>query len=223
MKIEALIFDIDGTVYSNNLMYLHTVPLFLRHPRTMLAFSKARKKLHYDTAHIDSSGLSFAQYQYNLLGRLRGISSEQAQHKLDNFRNQWETIFNFIKPYKQFKPMVEHFKAKGLKLALLSDFPLGKKMERLKLDGIWDAALCTEDTGALKPDVRGFLAVAQAIGVNPANCLYVGNSYKFDVIGASKAGMLTAHLKWGKAKKGSLAGFTFYNYDNLKSFIESKI
>jgi putative hydrolase of the HAD superfamily len=216
MKIKALIFDIDGTVYSNTLMYLYTLPLMLRHPRTMITFAKARRLLHYCSEDIDASGLGFKAYQARMLGEMRGISSEEAQRNLDSFRTSWEKIFDTVRPYKGFKESIIFFKEAGLKTGLLSDFPLGKKMERLGLSGLWDAELCTEDAGALKPDPRSFLQVASLLGTAPEEVLFVGNSHKFDVIGAKKAGMLAAHLRWRGPVKNSLADFTFYHYKDLR-------
>jgi putative hydrolase of the HAD superfamily len=57
---------------------------------------------------------------------------------------------------------------------------------------LWDAELCSEAAGALKPASAGFNALAAGLGVPADQILYVGNSYRFDVLGAAAAGMKTA-------------------------------
>ncbi len=221
MKIEAVLFDIDGTVYSNNVMYLHSIPLFCKYSRHLMLFSKARKYLHYHATEIDASGLNFVEFQAEYMAELaqNSTGSEECQAELNKFRTEWEQIFSKIKPYKHFKETVCAFKEAGLKVGLFSDFPLSDKMDRLGLndEGLWDAAVSAEDCGALKPDPRGFLTTAQLCGVAPDKVLFVGNSYAYDVLGAKAAGMKTAHLHHGGPAKNSEADFTFYDYRVLKN------
>lgn len=219
MKIEAVLFDIDGTVYANNVMHLHSIPLFCKYSRHLTLFSKARKYLHYHAADIDASGLSFVDFQARYMAELsqNGATPEECLAELHKFRIEWEQIFSKMKPYKHFKETVIAFKEAGLKVGLFSDFPLSDKMARLGVDGLWDAALSAEDCGALKPDPRGFLMTAQQCGVAPDKVLFVGNSHAYDVLGAKAAGMHTAHLRWGKPIKNSCADFTFYDYRVLKN------
>jgi putative hydrolase of the HAD superfamily len=108
---------------------------------------------------------------------------------------------------------------------MLSDFPLENKIEYLGLRGKWDAILCSEATGRLKPDPLPFIKLAEALGLPPEKILYVGNSFSYDVIGAQKAGMKAAWIKpmiscsrvFGKKRK--TADFVFYNYRQLCDFV----
>lgn len=218
MKIEAIIFDIDGTVYANNGMHLLSLPLFLRYGRRLLRLSKARHLLHKEPNLVNESGLSFQEYQGQLMSQLSHgrYTPEESQLQIEEFRNQWEKIFYLLKPYRSFKKSIGELKELGLKVALFSDFPIEPKLSYLGLSGMWDATLCSEDAGALKPDPRGFLAIAKAIDVDPSKILFVGNSYQYDVLGAKAAGMYCAHLKFGSAVKDSQADFTFYGYKSFK-------
>jgi putative hydrolase of the HAD superfamily len=219
MKIEAVLFDIDGTVYSNNIMHLYSIPLFCKYSHFLMHFSKARKYLHYHVAEIDASGLNFAQFQAKYMAELtqNRFSPQECQASLNVFRTEWEQIFSKIKPYQHFKATVIAFKEAGFKVGLFSDFPLSDKMARLGLDGLWDVAVSAEDCGALKPDPRGFLVAAELCGVSPDKVLFVGNSYAYDVLGAKAAGMHTAHLRYGGPVKNSEADITFYDYRVLKN------
>ena len=72
--------------------------------------------------------------------------------------------------------------------------------------GFWDAALCSEEIGALKPDRRPFDRLAAALGCGPERILYVGNSRGYDVLGAKRAGMQAALVTGFRAKTGGTAG-----------------
>lgn len=221
MKIKAILFDIDGTVYSNNLMHLYTAPLFFRYAQLLLLFQKTRKKLH--CAPPVKNGKEFKARQAHLLASLSGgrWSPEQAQSQLEAFIADWENIFDKIKPYKGLKETLHAFRAAGLKTGLFSDFPLNRKIERLGLGGLWDAALSAEDVGALKPADRGFKAAAAALKAAAAETLFIGNNYQYDILGAKGAGMRAAHLKFGPPVKNSAADFTFYCYKDLKKQVFS--
>jgi putative hydrolase of the HAD superfamily len=57
--------------------------------------------------------------------------------------------------------------------------------------------VCIADStivGIAKPDPRIFYHVAEAIGVQPERCLYVGDTVRFDVIGARAAGFHPYHF-----------------------------
>lgn len=48
--------------------------------------------------------------------------------------------------------------------------------------------------GIAKPDPRIFHHVAEAIGVPPERCLYVGDTVRYDILGARAAGFLPLHF-----------------------------
>ena len=130
----------------------------------------------------------------------------QVQLQLEkHFYRGWESYFKKIKPYSHVKQCLEAFKSAGLKLGLLSDFPVETKIKHLGIDSYWDAVLCSEDVGALKPDPRPFLKLAEALGTEPSKILYVGNKVKYDVAGAKRAGMESALISRKKQYRNSSA------------------
>jgi putative hydrolase of the HAD superfamily len=105
-------------------------------------------------------------------------------------------------------------------LALLSDFPPETKLKNLGLAGCWDAVLCSEKIGALKPALRPFTELAQALGCPPEQVLYVGNSRLYDAAGARRAGMKTALVThWFACSGKNKADFTFHSYRQLRDFV----
>jgi len=79
----------------------------------------------------------------------------------------------------------------GLKLGVLSDYPAEAKLAALELTGLFDAILFAQspEIGVFKPNPRGLLAVVKALGVSPAETLYVGDRPEVDSAAAAAAGV----------------------------------
>lgn len=70
-----------------------------------------------------------------------------------------------------------------------------EKIDQLALRDRFDEILVAGDLGIYKPDPRIFLRLAEALGVSPAETLFVGDSFESDVVGAAAAGMRTAWIR----------------------------
>ncbi|MBN2509847.1 MAG: HAD family hydrolase [Spirochaetales bacterium] len=214
MGFTAIGFDIDGTLYANYKMFLHSLPAGLFHPRLSWNFGKVRKEIRrIRPVH------NFRHLQAQLLAGHMGMEPEHAFALMERFLYQsWETSFRGIKPLNGVKAVLLDLKSRGFKLAALSDFPAARKLEYLGLTGMWDTAFSSEDTQYLKPHPEPFLEMASRLDTPPENILYVGNSYRYDVLGAKGVGMCAAHYS-SRPKPRSKADFTFFDYKDLRDFI----
>lgn len=92
---------------------------------------------------------------------------------------------------------VQAAKAAGRRLALLSnelDLFYGADLRhRLPLLAAFDVVVDATHTGILKPDPRAYAAVTDALGVAPADCVFVDDQRR-NVEGARAAGMQTVHF-----------------------------
>jgi putative hydrolase of the HAD superfamily len=139
----------------------------------------------------------------------------------------WEPLFKKIRLFPHARETLEALRAAGITTGLLSDFPPETKLEYLGIAGLWDTVLCSERVGALKPDPRPFGELASALSLKPEQILYVGNSFRFDVAGAKRAGMKAAWLT-GKARRNRAASagagragadFSFFDYRQLRKYV----
>ena len=239
--IAAVAFDLDGTLYPNYRLNIRLIPFFFKEWRLLLAFGKARNILHSgrpDKLAPDNARAGrqpdFYQEQATLTAAVLGRRAENIKDKIETqIYRGWEPHFKKIRLYNCVKQTLETFRAAGLKMGLLSDFPPKTKMEYLGIGGYWDAVLCSEETGVLKPASLPFLKLAQALKTDPAQILYVGNSLKYDVIGAKQAGMQAALInrlclrKTQPESKGAESGnsgrpdFVFRDYRQLCNYVLS--
>lgn len=221
MKIKAILFDIDGTLYDNQDVVWPGIPLILKHWSMLLSFRKVRQYLHKEHDAALQAGIPFIDFQADCQAKLRnkGESRQQMLTWRALFIADFDHIFNKVRPVEHVVQLLEYCRSRQVKMGLLSDFPLCKKMERLGLQGYWQVEMCTENCGALKPNTKGFTDAAAVIGEQPTDILFVGNSYKYDVIGARAAGMKTAHYTHRK-NSSSEADFQFHDYRQLKEKLE---
>jgi putative hydrolase of the HAD superfamily len=223
-EIAAVAFDVDGTLYPDYRFFLRALPQAFFHPRLLAAFAMARKRIRM----MDADENSFYDLQARLCAEILGESKN-----IDNIRaliskhiySAWEKLFNGVKIYNHVKECIGSFREHGIKLAVLSDFPLGVKLNSLRLGGLWDVELCSEELGALKPHPLPFRRLAESLALPPQRILYVGNSPAYDVIGARNAGMMAAlrrsplrlKLRIPDPVRGSV--FTFSDYRQLQEYV----
>jgi putative hydrolase of the HAD superfamily len=218
--ITAIGFDIDGTLYPPLALYGRLVPFTAAHLPLMLAFRKTRAVMHREPVR---AGAFYERQAAVLAGFLKSDTASAGHLIEEKIYRQWTEIFKRIKPYPCAAETIRAFKNAGYKLGVLSDFPIREKLVNMRLDGYWDAQISSEETGAVKPAVSGFLALAAKLETPPENILYVGNSYRFDVEGAAAAGMKTAlrvhPLRISRQFSGIRPDIVFSHYRELREAV----
>lgn len=95
------------------------------------------------------------------------------------------------KPYPNVKSVLDSLSAKGLRLGVISNWDSSAKpiLASCGLLDRFEAVLISSEVGISKPDERIFRLAVQRTGVDPSRCLYVGDNYYDDAVGASSIGM----------------------------------
>jgi len=124
-------------------------------------------------------------------------------------------LFAGLKPYAGLEEALDRLADSGLRLAVLSDLPPRRKLSLMGLEGRFDPALCSEDSGALKPSPEPFRMLCSALGLPSAEILYVGNSIACDLVGARAAGMPIAMISRRRVPGADLS---FSDWKGLVAF-----
>lgn len=195
MEIHGIGFDVDGTLYPHFHMLRALLPAFLAAPFLSAAFRKARREIR-DLESIEN----FREVQAAITARFLNRPAHEVMDAIERkLYRRWRESFRSIRPFRDLRPVLCELRRKGYKLGILSDFPIDYKLETLGVADCWDVVLSSEEIGFLKPDPRAFLKFAETMEIAPQAILFVGNNYKYDIMGAAKVGMKTAWLKGGKA------------------------
>ena len=227
MKIAAVAFDLDGTLYSDIRLFIRLVPFFLKHHGLLLAMGKTRKQLRDINSDGNQqnhafSGMDFYDAQAALIAEILQKSQAEVKEKIEKLIYRgWEKHFKKIRLFPYVKTCLEAFRQRGVKIGLLSDFPPEKKLENLGIMDYWDSIASSEESGRLKPDPLPFLALAGKMKLPPEEILYVGNNYHYDVLGARSAGMKTALIcsRWTRFSREPMPDFIFHDYRQLQKYV----
>lgn len=218
-EIDAIAFDIDGTLYPNRAFYRFLGPFLLKNARFLSDFGKVRETIRiWQEKHPGEKHADFFSWQSELMAGYLHCTPEEARRILEEkIYEGWKPLFEKVKPFPYLVESFTAFKNAGLKIGVLSDFLPAQKGDIWGLAPLCDVILGSEETGALKPSPVPFAALSKALGVIPSRILYVGNSLRSDVRGAHEAGMKTAVIKHffsfcpGKCE----ADISFFGYRQL--------
>jgi len=222
--IKGVAFDLDGTLYPNYRLHLRILPTLIKELRLVAAFGMARSVIRKEQENTSIIQSDFYQYQADITAKILSVPVAPLKEKIDRLiYKAWELPFKDIKLFKGVKETLLELRKAGYKLGLLSDFPPETKLKYLGLDGLWDAVLCSESFGAIKPHPLSFKELAAAMSLPPENILYIGNSRSYDIAGANRAGMKTAWIKSplfpGGGFKKPKPDFSFNNYRQLLEYM----
>ncbi|OJH15206.1 haloacid dehalogenase [Borreliella bissettiae] len=227
--IKAVVFDLDGTLYPeaarNKLMFFE----FLTNVKFFLAFKQIRKKIRILQSNQFSSSNrdELFSLQVKMLSEHLNLDENRCSFLLNKiyYSQIFSDKFKKLKPYHGVQDLIYWLKFKGIKLGIMSDFPiLGRVKNLLGIqDSFWDILCSSEDTGYLKPHKAPFLKVIEDLNLSGNNILYVGNSYEYDILGARNVSMKAAFFSKRNINYKGMIDFIFHDYKDLREYIRLNI
>lgn len=189
--IKGIIFDLDGTL-ANTLRDLQTA---MNNTLSYLGYSDRRDEEAIRMA-INNGAREFVR-------RSLPDAVKNVDFILSSAINQYEAEYSkcYLQktaPYEGIEAMLMSLKAKGIKLAVLSN----KQDFFVKniVDSLFDKKLFTVIQGQeklpLKPNPLATLSIIKTMGIKPSQCLFVGDS-NVDITTAKNAKMRSVGVCWG--------------------------
>lgn len=114
--------------------------------------------------------------------------------------------------YPGVKDTLKELKEFGFKLAIITDADRYHARARLTRVGLLDSfelLVAADMTGTKKPDPAHFLFALNALGLEPEECLVVGDSIKRDIVPARELGLKTAYASYGDWRPAEKTGQCF--------------
>lgn len=110
-------------------------------------------------------------------------------------RREW--TFESLVPRPEAIPTLEELRRRGHKLGMISacsqDVP--EVWDRTPFANLFDSAVFSCSVGFSKPDPRIYALAADELGLEPADCLFVGDGANDELPGAERAGMIAVQLR----------------------------
>jgi len=196
-KLRALIFDLDGTLYSQvqlrALMITRIARAYWNRPgegrttvRILRAYRLAQERLR--NSHVQAD---LKQAQADFAATLAGCSTFEVQECI----SRWFESEPLPLLVRCIRPGVEELlKAafeKGIKLAVFSDYEADEKLRAMKLRKFFDTVVCANDIEVreFKPSGTGLRVILKRLGVDAQDALYVGDRADVDTEAARRANL----------------------------------
>lgn len=106
--------------------------------------------------------------------------------------------FNYtstMRPFSDVRPILQKLRTHGLRTGVLSNFSLASldaSLEAVELADLIDVACAATVIGAAKPTPAAYLFASQALGVQPAECLFLDD--EIDCVEGGRAAGMRAYL-----------------------------
>ncbi len=198
--IRAILYDHDGTLVDSI-------------PAVVAATNAALEQHGYAVASREQVMRGMVLPTAPRMGHHAGCQDPARTHRMaqDFYRVFFARAPELCRAYPGVAELLQRGRAAGLKQAVVSNNQgacIRMVMAKLGLAQSVDGIFGEEDLPATKPDPRAPLHAAQALGVRPAECLFVGDSGP-DVQAARAAGMQALGVTWGIHPRAELEGLGF--------------
>lgn len=199
--IKAVIFDIDGTLYSYDDAHAVAWEPLCAYAKEHLGMDAEQfaAQVKQSTKICNARMGANCGSTHNRMLRFQDILERHklplrhAWHMNDLY---WRTLIDASRPEPGVEACLKQLKAQGMILGIGTDMTADfqfVKLEKLGLIDYFDFMVSSEETNIEKPDPKVFLTCAAKAGVAPEECLFVGDSLKKDVLGPKAVGM---HAIW---------------------------
>jgi putative hydrolase of the HAD superfamily len=204
---KAFVFDFYGTLIDDDAtvppMWRYLVELgYDSHPELEAAFEPngfdgcLTPACGGDPSHDD-----WAHANWRAFLRLSGVPADAVEDVLQRLLRRRQTFDVRCAP--RAPELLGLLRERGIAVGLCSNWesPIEPYLGQARLPP-FDATVTSFDCGARKPHPAIFARVCDALGVAPADAVFVGDTWSADVVGALRAGLLPVWLRQGRPSRG---------------------
>lgn len=212
MKINTILFDLDGTLVDSNELILE---------------SFRRTFVKYDPTKTYSKALLLEMMGPPLYETFSAVTRDESiiQEMIDYYRKIYVEIeFDYVKLYPHTIEMLSYFKNKGYNLAIVTTKFLVSavpSIEEFHINDYIDVVISLDDVKNHKPHPEPVLAALQRFK-NVEKAVMVGDNFT-DLESGKAAGILTCGLEWSFKKDTLLQTnptFWIHSFKDLITQIE---
>jgi HAD superfamily hydrolase (TIGR01509 family) len=172
-----------------------------RAARVVYAYRRAQEQLRHGAA----SGGGGSAAQLRLTAQWTGLPAPVVSAAVARWMEQEPLSLIGRAALPGLERFLDRAAVRGLRLAILSDYPAQAKLEALGIARRFEVVVCAQDAdvGAFKPDPRGLLLTLRRLGVPPDRALYVGDRPEVDGVTATSAGVAAVIVGRSRVGAGS--------------------
>lgn len=209
MRIDGIIFDMDGTLNRSQRYY---DAYQLTYPKVLSGILNKSEK---EVLGLLSDGKKVIKQGFTKLIQYIGVESSLFFAKMAEAM----PLDELIDKDEKLQTMMNDLKSANLSLALHSN--TGRSLVEGIItalgigEGFFDVIVTSDDSG-LKPDPEPYLYTLDKLGLAPNRSIYVGDRMEMEIKTAKRIGMMTILLTSGIIQSGEAgADQASYKIDNL--------
>lgn len=207
-QIKAVLFDIDGTLFDRDRAQ---AMIFIEFQKVYAELFESVDDYMLKTVYYEADRLSMEYFyaggdksylrekRFNFFLAMLELDESYAGEMAELYIKLYGGINSSIDGAVE---VVTDLKAK-YRLGIISN-GLGDtqriKIANLGLIEQFDSIIISQEHGLQKPEAEIFWKCARELNCDPGQCIYIGNSYNGDIIGANGAGMLACWYNPSKTK-----------------------
>jgi putative hydrolase of the HAD superfamily len=199
MKVRAIFFDIDNTLYDSTTLSSMARKNSVRAMIDAGLDAQEEVVLKDLSAIIEKFGSNYDRHYDELLKTYSVMDPKIIAAGVVAYEH---TKNAYLKPLPGVVPTLIELKKK-YKLGVISNGLVIKQWEKLvglRLHHFFEAVITSQACSCEKPSPEIFHAALQALKVRPKEAVMVGDKIEIDIEGAENVGMKSIWLKKGKAK-----------------------
>ena len=175
-ETKVVLFDLDGTLYNKKGMVRRMMLSALFEWRMMLRERKTRKQLR-GVWTGDKESFYHQYFETMAAGCLFSADYAQWWYNTRYMPIMVKVLQKYYKPADWIVPFVSQCRQLGIRLVVLSDYGHTKeKLQALGLESsMFDWVISAPELGGLKPASQLLVCVAAEMGVQPHQCLVIGD------------------------------------------------
>ena len=197
-KRLGAVFDVDGTLYDQRplrcILLAHmALAMIVRPVRTLRAIRILRSyRKQLETLRASTEPITPTS-QLEATATATGLPIATIAPHVRFWMDTLPLRFMGLLVRRNLRRLLRQWRTAGVTLGVYSDYPADEKLRSLGLREVFGAERTAWSGGMgsrkLKPDPKGFVAMAAKLGLEPGEVTYIGDRPELDANGARAAGM----------------------------------
>jgi putative hydrolase of the HAD superfamily len=193
-----LLFDAGGTVVFPQFPAMRGLTLQMGQDVPEESFRRACSEFMADMDVLLRNGLQDIEWPRMMpwIVERAGVDADKVPalvsklHRLDEEQGLWTHTYPWV------RHALDNLADHGYRMSVISNASgtVEQRLDEIGLSAYFERVFDSTVVGLEKPDPRFFRHALDALGLQPAECLYVGDVFHIDVLGANTSGIGAVHL-----------------------------